>query len=214
MDAIKLLKQDHQDVEALFKRFEKSGDEAYQTHQRIGEQVIKLLSIHAAIEEEFLYPAARELSEDTQDMVLEALEEHHVAKAVLAELEKMSAEDERYCAKLTVLMENIRHHVKEEEGELFPQLRKLMSNAQLEALGAAMKQAKGSAPTRPHPMAPDSPPGNIISGALAKVLDTGKDLARDAMRSAKRVASSRFEGARARRSTRKAPSRQPKGRRS
>jgi hemerythrin superfamily protein len=208
MDAIKLLKQDHREVEELFKRFERAGDEAHKQKQSIGEQVIKLLSIHSGVEEEFLYPAARELSDETKDLVLESLEEHHVAKATLAELESMSADDERYTAKMTVLVENIRHHIKEEERELFPMLRELMSTAQREALGAAMKQAKGTAPTRPHPMAPDSPPGNLISDALAGVLDSGKDLARGAMRSAKRMVSKSFEG-RARR-----PSRKPRGRRS
>lgn len=182
MDAIKLLKEDHRQVEALFKRFEKSGEKAVKQKQAIAYQVVKMLSQHASVEEELLYPAARELSKDLEEQVLEALEEHHVAKATLAEIDKMSADDERFDAKMTVLMENIRHHVKEEEQELFPMLRKLMSTAQLEALGAAMKQAKGKAPTRPHPMAPDEPPGNIISTALAKILDAGRDMVRGATR--------------------------------
>src|SRR5437870_687145 len=110
MDAIALLKQDHREVEDQFKRFEQLGDNAHKQMQSIGERVIGLLSKHAAIEEELFYPAARELSEDLEEKVLESLEEHHVAKATLAELEKMSADDERYCAKFTVLMENIRHH--------------------------------------------------------------------------------------------------------
>lgn len=205
MDAIALLKQDHREVEEQFKRFEKLGDNAYKQLQHIGERVIALLSKHAAIEEELLYPAARELSDDLEEKVLESLEEHHVAKATLAELDKLSAEDERYCAKFTVLMESIRHHVKEEEGELFPQLRELMSRAQLEALGAAMKQAKSTAPTRPHPLAPDTPPGNIISGKLAAVLDMSKDLARATLRRTRRAVSSATE-ARARR-----PKRQQRG---
>jgi hemerythrin superfamily protein len=202
MDAIALLKQDHREVEQQFKRFEQLGENAHKQLQNIGERVTELLSIHAAIEEELLYPAARELSDALEEKVLESLEEHHVAKATLAELEKMSAEDERYCAKFTVLMESIRHHVKEEEGELFRELRELMSKAQLDAIGAAMKQAKSTAPTRPHPMAPDTPPGNIISGALAAVLDLGKDMARATLRKTRRAMSSGSE-ARARRPRRK-----------
>lgn len=209
MDAIKLLKQDHREVEELFKRYERAGDEAVKEKQYLCERVTKLLSMHAAVEEQLFYPAARELSEQLKDTVLEALEEHHLAKATLAELGEMSAGDERFDAKMTVLIENVRHHVKEEEGELFPQLRKLMSTAQLEALAAAMKQAKGVAPTRPHPMAPDSPPGNFISDPLAAILDTGKDFARGALRTAKRAVSRGFEG-RARRPQR----RQRGGRRS
>jgi hemerythrin superfamily protein len=209
MDAINLLKQDHREVEALFKRFERAGDDAHAQKKNIAEQIIKQLSIHAGVEEELFYPAARELSEDLQELVLESLEEHHVAKATLLELDKMSVKDERFDAKMTVLMENIRHHIKEEEGELFPKLREVMSRAQLEALAAAIKQAKRAAPTHPHPMAPDTPPGNFISDALAKVLDTGKDLMRGAARSAKSMVNGRT-AARARRSNRK----QRRGRRS
>ncbi len=211
MDALKLLKQDHRDVEALFKRYEHAGDGAAKLKKQISERVIESLSKHAAIEEELFYPAARELSEDLEDLVLEALEEHHVAKATLAELEKMKADDDRFDAKMTVLIENIRHHVKEEEGELFPELQQLMSTAQREALGAAMKQAKSSAPTRPHPMAPDTPPGNFISSPLAAVLDLGKDMVRGAVHSAKRaMRNGRAAAARARRS----PRRSTRGRRS
>jgi hypothetical protein len=83
-------------------------------------QVIRELSIRASIEEQFLYPTARELSDTLDSQVLEALEEHHLAKATLAELEKMAPSDERFDAKMTVLMENIRHHVDEEEEDLFP----------------------------------------------------------------------------------------------
>ncbi|MBL8951895.1 MAG: hemerythrin domain-containing protein [Myxococcaceae bacterium] len=118
MDALKLLKQDHREVEALFKRYERAGDGATKAKKQLARRVTELLSKHAAVEEELLYPAARELSKDLEDLVLEALEEHHVAKATLAELEKMSPDDERFDAKMTVLIENIRHHVEEEEGEL------------------------------------------------------------------------------------------------
>ena len=115
MDAIKLLTQDHRAVERLFKAYERAGDRASKEKQRLADQVIRELSIHASIEEQFLYPTARELSDKLDSKVLEALEEHHLAKATLAELEKMSPSDERFDAKMTVLMENIRHHVEEEE---------------------------------------------------------------------------------------------------
>lgn len=196
MDAIKLLTRDHRTVERLFKAYERAGDRASKTKQRLADQVIRELSIHASIEEQFLYPAARELSEKLDAQVLEALEEHHLAKATLAELEKMSPSDERFDAKMTVLMENIRHHVEEEQRGLFPKLRRLMDSADLAVLGEAMEAAKRMAPTHPHPMAPDSPPGNIVSGALAKVLDSGKDLVRDTARSARRAVTARLNPAR------------------
>jgi hemerythrin superfamily protein len=193
MDAIKLLTQDHRQVERLFKAYERAGDRAHATKARIAEAVVRELSIHASIEEQFLYPTARELSEKLDDQVLEALEEHHVAKATLAELDKMSPGDERFDAKMTVLMENIRHHVEEEEKDLFPKLRRLMAPEELAVLGEAMESAKKVVPTHPHPMAPDTPPGNVVSGALAKILDSGKDLVRDTARSARRAVSARIQ---------------------
>jgi len=193
MDAIKLLTQDHRSVERLFKAYERAGERAIKEKQRLADQVVRELSIHASIEEQFLYPSARELSDKLNSQVLEALEEHHLAKATLAELEKMSPRDERFEAKMTVLIENIRHHVEEEEEDLFPKLRRLMDSAGLEVLGEAMEAAKKVAPTHPHPMAPDSPPGNIVSGVLASILDSGKDLVRGTARSARRAVTERLD---------------------
>lgn len=194
MNAIQLLKKDHQTVEALFKRFEKAGDEAHKLKGDIAGKFIKELSVHAVIEEQFLYPAARARDERLDDLVLEALEEHHVAKWTLSEIEKMSPEDERFDAKVTVLMESIRHHVEEEEDELFPKLQKVMGKEELDALGLAMAQAKKTAPTHPHPMSPDTPPGNFIVGALAKILDVGRDAAEDATRRVSRQANKLMGG--------------------
>src|SRR5512143_3652559 len=95
MDAITLLTQDHRSIERLFRAYERTGGRARRQKQRLAEQVARALSIHASIEEQFLYPTARELSEKLDAEVLEALEEHHLAKATLAELEKMSPSDER-----------------------------------------------------------------------------------------------------------------------
>ncbi|MGQ0508763.1 MAG: hemerythrin domain-containing protein [Myxococcaceae bacterium] len=188
MNALKLLMEDHRTVDALFKRFEQAGDNAHREKKRIAARIIKELSIHASIEEQFLYPAARDRDPRLDNQVLEALEEHHVAKWTLDELERMSAEDERFDAKVTVLMESIRHHVEEEEEELFPKLQKVIGEDELEALGAVMEQAKKVAPTHPHPMAPDTPPGNVIAGALASVLDSGRDFARTLKLSAAKAA--------------------------
>ncbi len=196
MDALKLLIQDHRTVERLFKAYERAGDRATKEKQRLADQVIRELSIHASIEEQFLYPTARELSDKLDSQVLEALEEHHLAKGTLAELEKLSPSDERFDAKMTVLMENIRHHVDEEEEDLFPKLKRLMDSGDLAVLGEAMEAAKKLAPTHPHPMAPDTPPGNIVSGALAKILDSGKDLVRGTARSAGRAVAARLRPAR------------------
>jgi hemerythrin superfamily protein len=178
MDAITLLKEDHRTVEGLFKRFEKAGDRAYKTKRRLVDQIITELSIHAAIEEQIFYPATREARREDEEMVLEALEEHHLAKVALSELEKMDPEDERFKPKVTVLIGNVRHHVQEEEGEMFPKVRKAMKPTELRELGRRLQEAKKSAPTRPHPSAPDTPPGNVLAGTMAAVLDAGKDAAR------------------------------------
>src|SRR4051812_15725077 len=120
MDAITMLKDDHKAVEQLFKRFERAGDNATAEKRRVVDSIIEALSVHAAIEEQLVYPVARATVPKTDDTVLESLEEHHVVKLVLAELERMPADDERFDAKVTVLIENVRHHVKEEENEFFP----------------------------------------------------------------------------------------------
>ena len=158
MDAIALLKADHNEVEKLFKRFEELGPRAKKTKADIADKVIEALSQHASIEEQILYPFVRERLPDEEELVLEALEEHHVAKWVLSELDGMTPDDERFDAKFTVLAESVRHHVKEEEGELFPKLREGFTKTELDELGAALAGAKDTAPTKPHPRAPDEPP--------------------------------------------------------
>ena len=127
--------------------------------------------MHAAIEEQCFYPVARAMVPNTEDIALESLEEHHIVKWVLSELETMSPEDERFDAKVTVLIENVRHHVKEEENDFFPKVRKALDRASLTELGEVMAAAKKAAPTHPHPRSPDTPPGNVIVGAAAGVAD-------------------------------------------
>ena len=161
MDAIRLLKDDHKTVEALFKRFEKAGDGAYVEKRAVVDKIIEELSIHAAVEEQLFYPVTRATVPDTEDIALESLEEHHIVKWVLSELDDMSPEDERFDAKVTVLMENVRHHVEEEEEEYFPKVRDELGRNALNDLGEAMAAAKAVAPTHPHPRSPDTPPGNL-----------------------------------------------------
>ena len=134
---LRMLKEDHKKVKALFEEFEEASDK--RTRARLVLDGVKELEVHAAIEEELVYPAIREgLDED--DLMDEALEEHHVAHVLINELKDMSPEDERYFAKFTVLAENIRHHIKEEEGEMLPQA----ADAELdwEALQQSVEQRK------------------------------------------------------------------------
>ncbi|MDQ3898423.1 MAG: hemerythrin domain-containing protein [Actinomycetota bacterium] len=173
MDGITLLKQDHKTVEKLFKQFEKTKQPAEQ--RKLAGRIVKELSVHAAIEEMVFYPAIRDRVPESEDMVLESLEEHHIVKWVLSELEDMKPDHERFKAKMTVLIENVRHHVEEEESELFPQVRTALGRKELGELGDAMEKAKKTAPTRPHPKAPDTPPGNVVAGTAAAVVDKARD---------------------------------------
>ena len=186
MDAIALLRQDHRAVEKLFKQFEKAGPRAHKTRRDVVQRVIRELAVHAAIEEQVFYPAVREAVPDTEDEVLESLEEHHIVKWTLAELDGMDPEHERFVAKMTVLIESVRHHVEEEENELFPEVREALTRKQLAELGDAMAEAKKRAPTRPHPRAPDTPPGNLVAGAGAALLDKARDAVGSARKSAKK----------------------------
>ena len=183
-DAIALLKQDHKTVETLFRKFEQAGDNALKLKRRIVDQIVRELAVHATIEEQVFYPAVRAKVAKLEDDVLEALEEHHVVKWTLKELENLPPEAERFDAKVKVLMESIRHHLKEEENELFPKVRKAFTPKELKEMAGALELARKAAPTRPHPRAPDTPPGNLVAGAVSAVLDMGKDAVRMARRRA------------------------------
>lgn len=122
-EAVAALKKDHQRVKALFDRFEDSEDE--REMKDIANEAIVALKVHAAIEEELFYPAVRRqveagVVEDENGILEEADEEHHAAKMLIAELELMDGSERNYRAKFTVLAENVRHHIKEEEGTLLP----------------------------------------------------------------------------------------------
>ncbi|MBT2468632.1 hemerythrin domain-containing protein [Streptomyces sp. ISL-66] len=149
MDGIVLLKEDHKTVEKLFKQFEKAGDDATAEKRKIADQVIQELTTHTWIEEKIFYPAAREAAPDSKDHVLESIEEHHVVLWMLAELKDLDPSDERFDAKMTVLMENVRHHVEEEEKEWFPDVRKAMGRNRLADLGEQMEAAKKQSPRDP-----------------------------------------------------------------
>ena len=173
-DAIVLLKQDHKEVERLFKQFEKLGDGAHVSKRKVVDEIIEALSQHAAIEEMHFYPTIRKQVPDIDDDVLEGLEEHHVVKWTLSELKDLDPENERFDAKVTVLIESVRHHVEEEEGEMFPQVREAMGRKALQELGEVLERAKATAPTDPYPKAPDEPPANLVTGAASGALSKGK----------------------------------------
>ena len=141
-DATILLERDHNDVKKLFKQYEKLADDEADGEERqaLAQQICTMLTVHATIEEEIFYPAARE-AEVEEDLLDEAEVEHASAKDLIAQIQSMSPDDELYDAKVTVLGEYVEHHVQEEENELFPQCQS--ADMDLEALGqelAARKQ--------------------------------------------------------------------------
>jgi uncharacterized protein YqeY len=147
-DAVGMLKKDHDKVKDLFEQYEKNEDRS--ERKSLAAEALKELKIHAVIEEEIFYPAVRE-AVDTLVMD-EADEEHHVAKLLIAELEKMGKVDGRFDAKFLTLAESVRHHIKEEEGEMLPEAKK--AELDWEALGLRMVRRKnelmaGSIPASP-----------------------------------------------------------------
>ena len=145
-------------MEDLFKKFEGLSERAHKSRENVVAKIVEALSKHAAVEEMVFYPEIRERLPDVRDDVLEALEEHHVVKWTLSELESMNSDDERYTAKVTVLTESVRHHVKEEERELFPKVRKALSRTDLADIGEQLVAAKKIAPLASTPEEPRHAP--------------------------------------------------------
>lgn len=140
-DAIALLTDDHKAVKQLFKEFERIKDEEDASDERaeIANQICMELTIHTQIEEEIFYPACREAIKET-DLLDEAKVEHASARELISQIESMQADEELFSAKVTVLGEYVKHHIEEEEGELFPQCKK--AKMDLESLGQEMMELK------------------------------------------------------------------------
>ncbi len=151
MDAITLLKDDHEAVSKLFKEFDNLGDQATTKKQALVEKIAKELTAHAFIEETLFYPFSVERVPDVEDDVKEGIEEHHVLKVTMAELAAMSPDDEMYDAKVTVLKDVVEHHAGEEEDDWFPKVREAVGRNDLAELGEKMEAAKADAPSQPDP---------------------------------------------------------------
>ena len=148
-DAIVILKADHKEIRGLFRKFQAAGDKAVKTKGKIAGQIIELLTVHTYIENEVMYPEVRRLLPDLEDDVLESYEEHHVADVLVMELVPMKPSDERFHAKTTVLIENVRHHMDEDENDWFPKVREGLGRKQLQQIGEEMVEARRRAPHKP-----------------------------------------------------------------
>jgi hemerythrin superfamily protein len=178
LEPVQLIRHDHQHLERLFRHMEQViSSENTRGIAAALRDITRELSIHAAIEEQFLYPALRAGRPESD--VLYAVEEHHAVKAVLSELQAMPPADSRFASKVRLLIHNAREHIEEEESELLPAIEKTLSPDQLRELGGALANAKLLSPTRPHLRAPELPPGNLVLGPAVGMIDRMRDGVRD-----------------------------------
>jgi hemerythrin superfamily protein len=172
-DMISVLVHDHDEVKELFRKIESAPDP--QTQRDYADQVTAELVRHAIAEEMYLYPTAREVLPDGDDLADEELKEHAEAEELLKRWEKTDPADEEFVRIFREVSKSVLHHIEEEEGQLFPKLRERLSAAQMSDLGAKISKAKRFAPTRPHPSAPDEPPMDKLAGPAAGLVDRIRD---------------------------------------
>jgi hemerythrin-like domain-containing protein len=148
-DAIVILKNDHKEIKKLFRQFEAAGDNANKKTGDIAQRILEALTVHTYIENEAMYPTVRRLLPDLEDDILESYEEHHVADVLCMELASMKPSDERFDAKVTVLIELVEHHIEEEEEEWFPKVREGLGRKKLQEIGIDLEAKRTEAPRRP-----------------------------------------------------------------
>lgn len=142
MDLISILKADHRNVDDLFERFQRHSARARKARETTVSRIVSELSLHAQVEEQVLYPILREQLPDLVPTVLESLEEHRLVDWELSTIAGLPADDEHLDAKMSVLRDLVRHHVDEEEHDLFPKLRTGLSRRDLQDLGGTLRAAK------------------------------------------------------------------------
>ena len=178
-DVIDILEQDHREVEEMFAELESlrgaSTEEARQRRKDVTEQVTIELVRHSVAEEVIVYP--RVSDKVSKEEVEHAREEHKEAEETLARLEKLDADAANFDDELATLMEEIRHHIEDEEGEMFAHMRQVMDPGELRTLGSLVEAFKKVAPTRPHPNVPNTALGRLAAGPAASLLDRMRDLA-------------------------------------
>ena len=141
MNAITLLKQDHEDVKKMLSELDDTTERAVKTREQTFTKLKADLEVHEAIEEEIFYPALKDHPK-TKEIALEGYEEHHVVDTVMGEMLNLPVSDETWTAKFSVMKENLEHHIEEEEGEMFKQARQVFDDAELEDLGNRMEMRK------------------------------------------------------------------------
>ena len=143
MDALQLLKADHDTVRELFSQFEQAKEaEDAERMRSVQRQIFHELEVHTAIEEEVFYPEAEAVGGEAEELVKEGEQEHHVVDVLMEEISALDADAEAFVPKMTVLIENVEHHAEEEETELFPKLRETFGDDRLRAMGTKLQEAK------------------------------------------------------------------------
>ncbi|MER7010187.1 hemerythrin domain-containing protein [Saccharopolyspora sp. NPDC000359] len=173
-DLIDVLTKDHRSVESAFEEYERGGL-SDQARRGLVDHIITELVRHSVAEEQHLYPAARKVLPDGDELADHEIEEHAEAEEVMKQLEGMEPSDAEFDRLVRKLISDIRHHVDDEEKDLFPRLQQACSADELQDLGAKIVQAKERAPTRPHPSAPDKPPANMVLDPGAGMIDRLRD---------------------------------------
>ncbi|MBN6051645.1 hemerythrin domain-containing protein [Nonomuraea sp. RK-328] len=174
-DVISVLVTDHREVEGMFAELETMVGAIDERPKTLAEQVVIELVRHSVAEEAYLYPAVRQFVEGGDELADREIGEHAEAEETMKRLEKLEPGDDEFWPVMEKLMREIRHHVQEEEGELFPKLRASCPAEELTELGAKVERAKKVAPTRPHPSAPDKPPLNKLLAPGAGLVDRLRD---------------------------------------
>ena len=143
MDALRLLKEDHDRVKKLLAEIESTTERAVKKREELFARIKDELTVHEAIEEEIFYPALKEHPK-AKEIVLEGYEEHHAVDVLVEELTEVPFDDETWGAKFSVIKENVEHHIQEEEGEMFKKARQVFDRSELEELGTRMEDRRGS----------------------------------------------------------------------
>ncbi|OII65457.1 cation-binding protein [Streptomyces sp. CC53] len=173
MDALELLAHDHRMVEQLFRDYRAAASDTQR--RAVVEVLVRELSKHAVLEELMVYPVAKEVLPDGPREVEQRLGEHRAVKQTFLALDRLTAGDERTDGLVDALRRDVEQHVRDDEGELTPRLRGAVSQQDLDELGGLLDEAKQTAPTRPHPHAPEEPPALALAAPVAAAYDRLRD---------------------------------------
>lgn len=172
-DLITELVKDHNELRAMFDSITDTPSD--EKRQEVARQIITELVRHSVAEEQYLYPATRRALPDGDTLADHEIAEHSEVERMLSRLEKTPVEDPAFATLVSEIISSVLHHVREEEEELFPRLRAALDEDELARLGDAVRLAKRTAPTHPHPSTPDTPPLNLVGDPVIGLVDRVRD---------------------------------------